>query len=386
MATRILIINKQLVFAVTIKQALEQTGVYEVHPFTAADAAIEYLQEHPQDIALVDFTLSGTTGPLLVERLRGVQPDLLLIASPRPAEATEVMRALRLQGMINLPFTVREIVPLIEQALDNRQQDEGLFSDVTTYPVRSPEYPTTKILNEDPESPAQIYNVQDASQYFGKTRTLDEDTSDAPPTPSKTKILDDMPPAEEVNIQTHIFNDDQPAPVEKFYGQTRILDDDNQPVTEDWQTHIFEDNQAELGGETPQFRRPSGAPEISNLDSVLANLADSSLFEPPLKDEDTPSVPTKDSDALRQFLATAGEFAKDTSFDDILQAVDSEKVDAEEQRKPSDFDSLVDSMRSSEPHSTLPDRQDQFMDFILTSGMDAVLQEIEKVKTGTLRQ
>ncbi len=384
MATRVLIINKQLVFAVTIKQALEQTGAYEVHPFTAADAAIEYLQEHPQDVALVDFTLPGTIGPILVQRLRGVQPDLLLIASPRPAEATEVMRALRLQGMINLPFSVRDIVPLIEQAVENRQQDAALFGDVTTNPARPADYPTTRILEEEPR--AQTRPLDEEPQIFGKTRILDDVPSDAPPTPSKTKILDDAPSEEEINIQTRIFDDDQPAPVEKFYGQTRILDDDQQPVAEDWQTHILEDAPAEIGGETPQFRRPGSVPEISNLDSVLANLSDSSLFEPPMKEGDTPSVPTKDSDALRQFLATAGEFAKDTSFDDILEAIDSDQVDAEGARQRSDFDNLVDSMRSSEPHTALPGRQDQFMDFILTSGMDAVLQEIEKVKTGTLRQ
>jgi DNA-binding NarL/FixJ family response regulator/REP element-mobilizing transposase RayT len=381
MATRVLIINRQLVFAVTLKQALEQTGVYEVHPFTTADAALDYLQEHPQDIALVDFTLPATTGPILVQRLRAVQPDLLIIASPRPAEATEVMRALRLQGMINTPFTVREIIPVIEQALENKRQDAALFADEQSTDVFRPN--TTHILADEPENwPSIETRILDDPTY-GKTRILDDEPFQPPPTPSKTRILDDQPPDEYAAAGVE---DDEPE--EKFFGQTRILDTelrDQTPGVEGWQTRIFEE--AELGGETPQFRRPGTVPEISNLDSVLANLADSSLFEPPTKEGDTPAVPTKDSDALRQFLATAGDFSTDTSFDDILEAIDPEAVDAaESQKERSDFDSLVESMRSSQPHTALPDRQQQFMDFILTSGMDAVLQEIEKVKTGSLRK
>jgi putative transposase len=390
MATRVLIINRQLVFAVTLKQALEQTGVYEVHPFTAVDAALEYLLENPQDIALVDFTLPGTTGPVLVDRLRAVQPNLLIIASPRPAEATEVMRALQLQGMINVPFSVRELVPVIEQALENRQQDAALFGDDTTDANESVHPAKTRILDDQPSGDEEDWqDIQ--TRVFGdpprgKTAILDDDPYDAPPTPSKTKILDDKPFEEPIYDPTNVPRD-VPAPEEKFYGETRILDDepaDDTPGVESWQTHIFDE--PEPGGETPQFRRPGSVPEISNLDSVLANLADSSLFEPPTKEGDTPAVPTKDSDALRQFLATAGDFARDANFDDVLEAIDPGQVGDEGARKPSDFDNLVQSMRSSEPHTALPDRQQQFMDFILTSGMDAVLQEIEKVKTGTLRK
>jgi CheY-like chemotaxis protein/REP element-mobilizing transposase RayT len=390
MATRVLIINRQLVFAVTLKQALEQTGVYEVHPFTAADAALEYLLENPQEIALVDFTLPGTTGPALVDRLRAVQPNLLIIASPRPAEATEVMRSLRLQGMINAPFSVRDIVPVIEQALENRQQDVALFGDDTTESGNVIPRAKTRILDDEapgdeedwPEIQTRIF--EDPPR--GQTAILDDDPYAAPPTPSKTKILDDESPQEDVYDQTNLVSD-VPAPEEKFYGETRILDDEpvgSAPGGATWQSEEFDE--PEPGGETPQFRRPGMVPEISNLDSVLANLADASLFEPPTKEGDTPAVPTKDSDALRQFLATAGDFGREANFDDVLEAIEPGQVDKEGERKPSDFDNLVQSMASSEPHTALPDRQQQFMDFILTSGMDAVLQEIEKVKTGTLRQ
>src|SRR4030095_14022270 len=122
MATRVLIINRQLVFAVTLKQALEQTGTFDVHPFTTADAAFEYLRDHPQDVALVDFTLPGRSGAKVIQQLRGIQSDSAVIVSPRQADAEGLTSKLRLQGMIDMPFGARDVIPLIEQALEQIQQ------------------------------------------------------------------------------------------------------------------------------------------------------------------------------------------------------------------------------------------------------------------------
>ena len=57
MATQILIIHGQLPFAIKLKQTLERSAPFEAHPFTTVEAALEYLQDHVQDMALVDFAL-----------------------------------------------------------------------------------------------------------------------------------------------------------------------------------------------------------------------------------------------------------------------------------------------------------------------------------------
>jgi hypothetical protein len=57
LATRVLVINRQLGFAVTIKQALEQVGGYEVAPFTSPARALDHLRQHPYD-AFSELTLS----------------------------------------------------------------------------------------------------------------------------------------------------------------------------------------------------------------------------------------------------------------------------------------------------------------------------------------
>jgi DNA-binding NarL/FixJ family response regulator/REP element-mobilizing transposase RayT len=122
MAIRVLILHRQLVFAVTVRQALEQTGRFDAHPFTQADAAFDYLRDHPQDVALVDFTLPGRSGPKIVQQLRAIQPDLAIIITPNQDNGDVLMAGLNLQGMIDTPFGAREIIPLLEQAVNEIAQ------------------------------------------------------------------------------------------------------------------------------------------------------------------------------------------------------------------------------------------------------------------------
>lgn len=122
MKTDVLFIHRQLAFAVSIKQALERTGSYDVHPFTSVEAAMEYLRGHPQDVALVDFMMPVYSGEEVLGRLREVQPQITVVATPIQSEA-EFAR-LSLHGMLPSGFTAREFMPAIERALEGRRTGE----------------------------------------------------------------------------------------------------------------------------------------------------------------------------------------------------------------------------------------------------------------------
>ncbi|MCB9453244.1 MAG: transposase [Anaerolineaceae bacterium] len=349
MATRVLILHQKLVFAVTLKQALEQTGAFEVHPFTTIQATLEYLREHPQDVALVDFTLPDITSAQLVHWLRSTQPDLAIIASPRPTDAEAIMAALKIQGMVNAPFTARDIIPLLERAIDAVQQDLSL--------------PTTRPLNDSPAQPPQekTHRKDDAASQpppaepqFGQTRRLGEDvepnlpaTKPVPPTPvGKTRTLDDFEP--ELPDKTH----------SPEYGATRRLED-----------------------------TPPGTPGQRNIFHIRQ------VDEPPIEEGDTPAVPTRDSDAARQFLVTSGTPGFDSLFDDVLDVIDAEigpeddgeeAEDKPEATRDDPFKGIIKSLSREETGTRLPERQKQGVDFTYTSGMDNVLREIARTKTGTL--
>ena len=114
---RVLIINRQLGFSVRIKQALEQVGGFEVAPFTSADAALEYLQGHPQDVSLVDFTIPGVSGSDLVYMMRQIQPDLPVIVSPDLPNIVAEARNLNINGIVDVPISARELKPILERVV-----------------------------------------------------------------------------------------------------------------------------------------------------------------------------------------------------------------------------------------------------------------------------
>lgn len=489
MATRLLVIHRQLVFAVTIKQALEQTGGFAVHPFTKAEAAFDFLRDHPQDIALVDFNLPGRSGARVVQQLRNLQPDIVIIVTPRLPN--DEMLNLGILASIDAPFTARELLPMLQNVLDEAPNDN---LGITSGPPPGIGQMTTSSLSDQKNLKKQIGTTQNLGAASlvppnepSKTRILssDENADDDKPqtkplvdTPLRTprppyddtaddkpqtkplvnnplrmpRHVADVPSSEPDRPQTRPFIDNPPpvsnprrSKVDPF--QTRNFDDqeldDLRPTTrpfvddappplaerdiDRYQTRNLQDDSGDdepksgtrILPETPSIpeldslftRRldaddgpqtrelgkqsadpfgtrpldgnmPPAPPEVSSLDRVLQSFG---LDEPPPDDMDTPSVPTKDSDALRQFIATNNSGLDAGSFDDVLGAIEPHDTQTPKKQRQVDFEGLVKSMQRDEPQRRLPDRQQQqLLDFVLTTGMDSVLQEIEKTKTGTL--
>ena len=376
MATRVLIINRQLVFAVTLKQALEQTGTFDVHPFTTADAAFEYLRDHPQDVALVDFTLPGRSGAKVIQQLRGIQTDLAVIISPRQPDADALMNTLRLQGMIDMPFGARDVIPLIEQALEQIQQIP--LDRVAEAQSDEPVLGQTRILgDEEPHPNPQFGTTRPLSGDASQDENMDQPQDTGLPNPAQTRDLSEADVPQNL-YKTRNLDEDSPVPppATPYPAQTRNLDmDADAPPIKSPRRQSAEKHDS--NPRTPE--QPPAPPEISSLENVLRSFG----FDPPSGEEDTPAVPMSNNDALRQFLATVDGPANPEQFDDLLDAIDPKNHD-EPDRQESDFDALVKSMKSGEIQRGVPDRQQQLLDFVFTSGMDSVLQEIEKTKTDPL--
>ncbi|MBC7872276.1 MAG: response regulator [Chitinophagaceae bacterium] len=180
-STRVLVINQQLNFAIKIKQALESIGAFEVTPFTAADTALDYLRRRPQDVVLVDFTLPGISGAELTKRIRTIQPDIAIIASPDRPEVAVAVRDLRLHGLIDVPIAVRTLIPLIKQAvmqvrdsLPDTMEAPALKGDTETLIIAAPPPGIPEFSSLD----SVLVRVGGLEMLPG-AETLDVDMSDA---------------------------------------------------------------------------------------------------------------------------------------------------------------------------------------------------------------
>lgn len=282
MTIHVLFINSQLAFTVSIKQALERTGAFEVHPFTTPEAALDYLQGHVQDVALIDFNLLGSSSGNFVRQLREVQPNISIIATPRQSD--DVIAALELQGSAIVPFSARDIIPLLQQAVEGVRSEPG-----------------------------------EPSDSKGRSGLL-----------------------------------------------TRVLGGEEQP------RQLAVTKRA-------KSKPPDDLPEYTSLENVLASAARSDMFSQLGADED--------SDALPEDLwgSDSSQSRPAGSFDEVLNALDPDVAERLEKRDADEFANLVNSMRGSEAQKPpLPARQQQYVEFILSGGMDNLLEEIERSQTDML--
>src|SRR5690349_20733657 len=115
MPIHVLIIHPRLDFVVTLKQALERAGAYDVHPFTAVDTAVDYLRYHPQDVALIDLNLTPVGGVELIKLLRAVQRNLAIVVTPRQPDS--LINGIGAHSSVDVPVTARQLIPVLDEAM-----------------------------------------------------------------------------------------------------------------------------------------------------------------------------------------------------------------------------------------------------------------------------
>lgn len=115
---RVLIINKHLPSLLGMKQALERTGEFEVSSFTTPDAGLELLRTRPHDIAIIEFGLPSMNGQEIASRMRAIAPNIRLLASPHMPNVMMMARQLNLDGVVDIPMPLRDLLPILKKLLN----------------------------------------------------------------------------------------------------------------------------------------------------------------------------------------------------------------------------------------------------------------------------
>ncbi len=113
MNIRLLLIDTSLGKGVAVKQALEETGQFQVHPFADAYAALEFQQDSPADIAIVDMHMPEYPGPELVKAVLDLSVDTILIACSTDSQAAAQAVMLGAAGLITPNYNAREVLQRI---------------------------------------------------------------------------------------------------------------------------------------------------------------------------------------------------------------------------------------------------------------------------------
>ncbi len=170
--TRLLLLNTQIKFSAKLKRTLEETGRYEVTPFAFADAALKHAQEHTVDAALIDLRLPNAHLPSLIRKLRTLWPEVAIIISPHGPDAQALMQRMDLQGVIDIPISARQAIPLIKEAIA-AVRDHSPDTSTTTFSTDEG-YTSTEFSADPP--PKTGRDVSDTLREFA---SLDEVLSGA---------------------------------------------------------------------------------------------------------------------------------------------------------------------------------------------------------------
>ncbi len=121
MPISILVADSNMEFGILIRQALEESGQFEVSLTSSAEEAVNLAQGLDFRLAIIDFALPDIEGEKLVERLRALQPGLAVIGIPVGDDDTsEKTRQAGVDGILTKPFYLPNLPDIVEEALGRR--------------------------------------------------------------------------------------------------------------------------------------------------------------------------------------------------------------------------------------------------------------------------
>ncbi len=315
MAIRVLLIDPDIPFIVSIKQALENTGEFAVTVSAHGLAAQDMLRRQNHDIAVVGFDVPDMDMMEMISVLRAIQPHLPLIVAPRTPEHQERVRYLDVQGAITKPFSARDLIPYVRSVLARLRRRPDTSDLAEDRPV-SPS--ATRRLAE-PEPPEQTHTVEwqdvDQTSTLGDTSTLDDEFGD---------VLDAITqhPREEVN----------PTPDDRAFQN--LVDSLSSPGVKRTGRASLDELLNSLAADTPEEEMPPGN-YLNVIDNALDYVLDAIRRGAPLTPPVGTSAGTPNAEPLDE--ATIGDAINDLfdpSFEGVLAALAGEPVDESEYAEP----------------------------------------------------
>ncbi len=116
---RILLITRNVQFAIDVKRALESLGEYTVTPVTEARNAIEQLRRKPHHLVLLDIENLAIAPAVMIDLIRARQGEIAIVLAPDIAAVHDLARRFRAQGVVDVPASTRSLIPILEGSLSD---------------------------------------------------------------------------------------------------------------------------------------------------------------------------------------------------------------------------------------------------------------------------
>ena len=135
---QIMLITRNVQFAIDVKRALEALGEYSVTTVAEVRNAMEQLRETPQHLVVLDTDNLTVSPAIMIEMIRSRQEDIAIVLAPDQADVHELAESYHVHGVVDLPVMARDLIPVLNRSLE---------ADIGTL-LRTPEDETDE-LSED---------------------------------------------------------------------------------------------------------------------------------------------------------------------------------------------------------------------------------------------
>ena len=114
---QIMLITRNVQFAIDVKRALEALGEYSVTTVAEVRNAIEQLRDAPQHLILLDTENLTVSPAIMIEMIRSRQADIAIVLAPDRHSVHELARRYRVQGVVDIPVMARSLIPVLDGSL-----------------------------------------------------------------------------------------------------------------------------------------------------------------------------------------------------------------------------------------------------------------------------
>lgn len=273
MATRLLLIDPDIKFAVTIKQALDGTGEFAVTVTANGQAALDALRRERHDLVVMAFNTPDMDVLEILVQTRQVQHRIPVIVTPfSPAEQDRV-RLLDVQGAIQKPYSARNLIQYIRSVMA-RSEQRPTSPHATPRPApAAPTRPQPTDEYSPPQMPAALLHLLDDQEKPpppSPTELLDrveEEKLEPPPrpapryededrlrTPAPAEILEEFEALERSRIDELVASWETPDAASE--------PEEDQAVEDSGQTHRLTWEEPDATGELGEEEEPAGTAEL----------------------------------------------------------------------------------------------------------------------------
>ncbi|QPC81756.1 hypothetical protein G4Y79_18995 [Phototrophicus methaneseepsis] len=117
-AKKVVVITKKSQFALDLAK-LSARGEFIVTTYVSAANALAFIEHHAQHAVIIDFDYLDMPGEKVIEEIRALQPDIAVIVAPNTPQTQELVVTHDIQALIMLPFPIRQLVVVIQNAIQS---------------------------------------------------------------------------------------------------------------------------------------------------------------------------------------------------------------------------------------------------------------------------